>query len=69
LPDDGLATILDNYILNLEAVYFFETSSPEHVASRALLHVDFLLDLFFDPEDGGNMFLRNVGFFSTDYTV
>jgi hypothetical protein len=25
-----------------------------------LLHVGFLLGLFFDPEDGGDMFLRNV---------
>jgi hypothetical protein len=26
-----------------------------------LLHVGFLLGLFFDPEDEGNLFLRNVG--------
>jgi hypothetical protein len=26
-----------------------------------LLHAGFLLDLFIDPEDGGEMFLRNVG--------
>jgi hypothetical protein len=36
----------------------------EHVASRALLatcfHAGFLLGLFFDPEDGGDMFLQNV---------
>jgi hypothetical protein len=25
-----------------------------------LLHTGFLLDLFFDPEDGGDMFLQNV---------
>jgi hypothetical protein len=25
------------------------------------VHVGFLLDLFFDLEDGGDMFLRNVG--------
>jgi hypothetical protein len=24
-------------------------------------HVGFLLDLFFDPEDGGDMFLGNIG--------
>jgi hypothetical protein len=23
----------------------------------------------FDPEDGGNMFLKNVGLLSTDYTT
>jgi hypothetical protein len=26
-----------------------------------LLHAGFLLDLLFDPEDGGDMFLQNVG--------
>jgi hypothetical protein len=29
----------------------------------------FLLGFFFDPEDGENMFLRNVGGLSTDYTA
>jgi hypothetical protein len=24
-------------------------------------HTGFLLGIFFDPEDGGDMFLRNVG--------
>jgi hypothetical protein len=32
-----------------------------------LIHADFLLGLFFDPEDVGDMFLRNVGLLSTDY--
>jgi hypothetical protein len=27
----------------------------------ACFHAGFLLSLFFDPEDGGDMFLRNVG--------
>jgi hypothetical protein len=26
-------------------------------------------ELFFDPEDGGDTFLRNVGYNSTDYTA
>jgi hypothetical protein len=28
-----------------------------------------LLCLFFGPEDGGDIFLRNVGWLSTDYTA
>jgi hypothetical protein len=32
-------------------------------------HAGFLLSLYFDPEDGRNMFLRNLGWFSTDYTA
>jgi hypothetical protein len=28
-----------------------------------------LAEIFFDPEDGGDMFLRNVGCISTDYSV
>jgi hypothetical protein len=33
-----------------------------------LLHPGFLIDLFFDPEDG-DMFLRNVNLLSTEYTA
>jgi hypothetical protein len=29
----------------------------------------FLAGLFSDPENGGDMFLRNVGWLSTDYTA
>jgi hypothetical protein len=45
------------------------------VASHSLLpsssacylpHASLLFGLFFDPEDGGDMFLRNVGLLSTD---
>jgi hypothetical protein len=36
------------------------------VAIRA---AGFLLGLFFDPEDGGDMFLRNVGRLSKNYTA
>jgi hypothetical protein len=33
------------------------------------IHAGFLLGLFFDPEYGGDLFLRNVGLLSTDYMV
>jgi hypothetical protein len=35
----------------------------------AELHAGFLLGLFSDPEDGGDMFLQCVGRLPTDYTV
>jgi hypothetical protein len=35
----------------------------------ACLPPDFLLALFFAPEDVGDMFLRNVGLVSTEYTT
>jgi hypothetical protein len=34
-----------------------------------LIHAGFLLGLFFDPEDGGDMFLLNIGSLSIDYTA
>jgi hypothetical protein len=36
-------------------------------ASKALLRADFLIDIF-DPEDGDDKFLRNVGCLPTDGT-
>jgi hypothetical protein len=32
-----------------------------------VLYADFLLGLFFDPENGGDIFLVNVGWISADY--
>jgi hypothetical protein len=37
------------------------------VASADYVHAGFLLGLFFDPEDGNEMFFRKVGCLSTDY--
>jgi hypothetical protein len=34
-----------------------------------LFHSGFLLSLLFNPEDEGDMLLRNVGLLSTDYTA
>jgi hypothetical protein len=43
---------------------FRNNMSPQYLGSRAPLfacfHSDFLLGLFFDAEDGGDKFLRNV---------
>jgi hypothetical protein len=48
------------------------TSNPRDQLKYTLLatwfHIGFLLGLFFDPEDGGYLFLRNVGRLSADYT-
>jgi hypothetical protein len=39
-----------------------------HLALLATcFHAGFLLGLFFDLEDGGNIFLRNLSWLSTDY--
>jgi hypothetical protein len=42
--------------------------SAENQASH-MFHAGFLFALFFDPEDRGDMFFRNVGLFSTDYAA
>jgi hypothetical protein len=39
------------------------------VAYSSRLSINFLLGSFLDPEDGGDMFLRNVSCLSTDYTA
>jgi hypothetical protein len=33
------------------------------------LQIETEISLFFDPEDGGDKFLRNVGWLSTEYTA
>jgi hypothetical protein len=37
------------------------TPSSESEKLATSFHVCFLLDLFFDPEDGGDIFIRNAG--------
>jgi hypothetical protein len=47
------------------ATIFRIEEQAEQETSRALFatsfHASFMLGLFFDPEDGGDVFLRNVG--------
>jgi hypothetical protein len=37
--------------------------------TNKMLRADLLLGIFFDREDGADMFLRNAGWLSTDYTA
>jgi hypothetical protein len=39
----------------------------DDVEKRKILLARWFAELFFDPEDGGDTFLRNVGYNSTDY--
>jgi hypothetical protein len=39
----------------------------EKIKMHMHIHSGFLLGFFFDPEDGGDIFLRKVYIFSTDY--
>jgi hypothetical protein len=50
-------------------VYLEQTTRVSKQASYAyyLLPAGILLRLFYNPEDRGDMFLRNVGWLSTDY--
>jgi hypothetical protein len=41
--------------------YDKQETKMKHLESRALLHAGLLLDLLFDPEYGGDIFLRNFG--------
>jgi hypothetical protein len=68
---DSMGSIL---ILKSSIFWNITTRSPLKVRWKQspacyLLHAGFLLCLFFDTENGGDMFLRNVCWLSTDYTA
>jgi hypothetical protein len=60
------------YIYMHACIHTYMSSVIWDITQVALLavcfHAGFFLGLFFDPEDGGDMFLLNVGRLSTDYT-
>jgi hypothetical protein len=49
--------------------FIFRVKEYEQALLATCFHPGFLLGLFFDLEDGGDMFLRNIGWHSTDYTA
>jgi uncharacterized membrane protein YciS (DUF1049 family) len=49
--------------------YFGGTSRLHLPLLATCFHAGFLLGLFFYPEDGGDMFLRNISWLPTDYTL
>jgi hypothetical protein len=55
----------NNIFINLFTVLLIALQ----ISTRYLFHAGFPLVLFLDPEEGGEMFLRNVGWLSMHYTT
>jgi hypothetical protein len=57
------------FIFRVEKYAKQDTSVKAGGKQSHLFQADILLCLFFNPEDEGDMFLRNVDWLSTDYTA
>jgi hypothetical protein len=55
------------YLLKPEFEINLSVPTYLHTKMCVCVHADFLLDLFFDPEDGDDMFLRKDDYLSTNY--
>jgi hypothetical protein len=57
-------------VYSVERQVTFRTNmTPQSALLATCFDAGFLLALFFDPEDGGDVFLRNVWWLSTDYAA
>jgi hypothetical protein len=54
---------------NLSLTSSGSKGKPSKKPTWSTQQTEILLDLFFDPESGGGMSLRNIGWLSTDYTA
>jgi hypothetical protein len=56
-------------LLHVAFEVFTEVVMKNYNFWALIFHAGFLLDLFFHPEDGGDMFLRIFGWLSMNYTA
>jgi hypothetical protein len=62
----------ENYKTNISTFFCYFHDFQVQTANKILVtcfQASILLRLWFDPEDGGDMSLRNVGWLSTDYGI
>jgi hypothetical protein len=57
------------YYLKMEVTIYHTIPRDRSGTARYLLHTSFIRNLYFDPEDGADMFIRNVSWLSMDYAA